>query len=112
MALFSGLVRDVKDGALALSLKHFLNERFSDYGEVVECDVDTKKNRLVIHANLRGEKDPITAAIDRYEIQDTAEGKFVVLHGFSSSRDWIGRLLTRIFSGKRYKLPGAVSALL
>jgi hypothetical protein len=104
--------RDMKDSALALSLKKFLNERFQDYGEVLECDIDSKKNRLVIRAQMRGETAPITAAIERYSIEDGDEGKVFVAHSFSSSRDWITRLLTRLFAGKRYKLPATVSILL
>ena len=102
----------VKDGALSISLKSFLNERFSDFGEVLDCEVDTKNTRLQVHVRLKGEREPLTAAIERYEIKDTPEGRVVVLHKFSTSREWITKLLTRIFSGKQYKLPGAVSKLL
>jgi hypothetical protein len=106
------LLGGMKDGALALSLKAFLNERFQDYGEVLDCSVDTKAGRLELHMRMRGERDPITAAIERFELRDTPEGKVVVLHSFSTSREWITRLVTRIFKDKQYKLPGAVSALL
>jgi hypothetical protein len=102
----------VKDGALSISLKSFLNERFHDYGEVLDCEVDTKAARLQVHVRLKGERDPITAALERYEIKDTPDGRVVVLHKFSTSREWITKLLTRIFVGKQYKLPGAVSKLL
>lgn len=102
----------VKDGALAISLKSFLNERFHNYGDVLDCSVDTRAGRLEIHVRLKGERDPITAAIEKYEIKDTAEGSVVVLHTFSTSREWITKLVTRIFSGKEYKLPSAVSKLL
>ena len=106
------IMSGVKDGALSLSLKSFLNERFHDYGEVLDCEVDTKAARLQVHVRLKGEREPITAAIERYEIRSTGEGKVVVLHKFSTSREWITKLLSRIFSGKLYKLPAAVSALL
>lgn len=112
MSLFGKLVSGVKDSALSVSLKSFLNERFSDYGDVLDCEVDTKSNRVQVHVRLRGEREPITAAIEKYEIKDTQEGRVVVLHKFSTSREWITKLLTRIFSGKQYKLPGAVAKLL
>ena len=106
------MIRGAKDGALALTLKSFLNDRFRDYGEVLDCEIDTKACRLTLHALLRGERGPITAAIERYELKSTAEGAVVVLLKFSSSREWVTRLLTRLFTGKSYKLPTAVSALL
>ena len=106
------LLGGMKDGALAHSLKGFLNERFQSFGEVTDCELDTKAARIVIHARLLGEREVITAAIERYEIVDTDEGRMFVPQKFSSSREWIARLLVKLFSGKRYKLPGAVSALL
>ena len=112
MSLLGKLVGGVKDTALGVSLKSFLNERFADYGDVLDCEVDTKANRVQVHVKLRGEREAISAAIEKYEIKDTADGRVVVLHKFSTSREWITKLLTRIFSGKQYKLPGAVSKLL
>jgi hypothetical protein len=106
------LMSGVKDGALSISLKSFLNDRFHDFGEVLDCEVDTRATRLQVHVRLKGETEPITAAIERYEIKDTPDGRVVVLHKFSTSREWITKLLTRIFSGKQYKLPSAVSKLL
>jgi hypothetical protein len=106
------LMSGVKDSALAISMKSFLNERFHDYGEVLDCDVDTRAGRVSVHVRLKGEREPLTAAVERYEIKDTPEGRVVVLHKFSTSREWITKLLTRIFSGKQYKLPGAVAKLL
>src|ERR1051325_5598904 len=106
------LMSGVKDSALAVSMKSFLNDRFKDYGEVQDCSVDTRKARIELHMLLKGERQPITAAVERYELKDTPDGRVVVLHSFSSSREWITKLITRFFAGKQYKLPGAVSKLL
>ena len=106
------MARGVKDGALALSAKAYLNDRFREYGEVLDCRIDTKQSHLAITALLAGERDPITATLERYELQHQGSDTYIVLHEISSSRLWLGRLLTRLFSGKRYKLPSAVSKLL
>lgn len=103
----------VKDSALGLSMRSFLNDKFKDYGEVLDCSVDTRKGRIELHMRLKGERDPITAAVERYELKDGDDGgRVVVLHSFSSSREWITKLITRFFAGKQYKLPNAVSKLL
>jgi hypothetical protein len=102
----------MKDSALAMSAKAYLNDRFSEYGEVLDCAIDTRAARLSITALLTGEREPITATVERYALDTEGDERYIVLHDFSSSRQWIGSLLTRLFSGKRYKIPSAVSKLL
>ncbi len=106
------LARGMKDGALGLTFRAYLNDKFKEYGEVTDVVVDTQGNRLMIEAMLRGETDRVTATIERYDIEKTGDGIFIVLRQFSSSRAWLTLLLTQLFSGKRYKLPSAVRKLL
>lgn len=106
------LARGVKDGALALALKAYVNDRLSNYGEVTDCTIDSANSRLTIKAMLKGEREAVTATIERYAIETEGSDRYIVLHKFSSSRTWLTLLLTQLFSGKRYKLPAAVSALL
>jgi hypothetical protein len=106
------MARGVKDSALALSAKAYLNDKFRDYGEVLDCRIDTKGNNLALTALLAGERDPITVTLERYELQQHGGDTHIVLHEFSSSREWIAKLLSRLFEGKKYRLPSAVSKLL
>lgn len=106
------IAKGMKDGALGLALKSFLNERLSAYGEVLECQVDTGNNRLQLRALLRGEKEPITAAVEKYELQRIGDDSYITLKTFSCSREWITLLLSQRFANKQYKLPGAVSNFL
>ena len=106
------MLKGLKDGALSIGLRKLVNEKFGEYGEVQDCDIDTGKNRLVLRALLRGESAPITAIIDRYEIERSGDDVYIVLHKLSASREWLTQLLRRIGEGKRYKIPPAVAALL
>jgi hypothetical protein len=106
------LARGVKDGALAIALKAYVNDKLGAYGEITDCTVDTETNRLTAKAILKGEREAVTATIERYEIQREGEDYYIVLKKFTSSRAWLTLLLNKLFSDKRYKLPGAVSRLL
>ncbi len=106
------ILQAVKDGALALALKSYLNDRFKDYGEITDCTLDTGNNRLRVTAQMRGEQQLVTASIDRYELAREGEEAYVVLHKFSASREWLARLLTALLTGKRYKMPAAVTRLI
>lgn len=106
------LAKGMKDGALGIALKAFLNDRLHQYGEVLDCVVDTGKGRISVRAMLKGEKEPINAAVERYELEREGEALYATLRTFSSSRPWLTLLLGKIFTGKRYKLPSAVGSLL
>lgn len=110
--MLRSLVRGAKDGALAIALKAYVNDKLGAYGEITDCTVDTETNRLTAKAMLKGERDPVSATIERYEIQREGEDCYIVLKRFSTSRSWLTLLLTKLFADKRYKLPGAVSKLL
>lgn len=110
--MFGALARGVKDGALAIPLKAFINDKFSQYGEITDCSIDTKSNKLVLHALLKGERERITATIERYEIEREGEDAYIVLKKFTSSREWLALLLNRFLKDKRYKLPSAVTKFL
>lgn len=110
--MLRALGRGMKDGVLGMSLKALVNDKFGQYGDITDCTVDTKSNKVVVHALLKGERDRVTITIDRYELEREGEASYIVLKRFSSSREWLTMLLNKFLSDKRYKLPAAVTKLL
>ncbi len=110
--MFGRLARGVKDGALGMAIKAYLNDRLSEFGEVSECSVDTKKSRIEICAMLKGERDLLNVAVEHYELNWEDDRVYATLKSFSSSRPWVTLLLEKLFAEKRYKLPTAVGAML
>ncbi|MBV8063706.1 MAG: hypothetical protein JOY51_08925 [Nevskia sp.] len=106
------LARGVKDGALGIALKAYVNDKLGAYGEITDCTVDTETNRLTARALLKGERETVSATIERYDIEREGEDCYIVLRRFTSSRAWLTLLLNKLFADKRYKLPNAVSKLL
>lgn len=105
------LAKTMKDGALGIALKAYVNDRLGDYGEVLDCNVDTGKSRIGVRVLLKGDKEPINAAVEKYELSTEGETLYATLRTFSSSRPWLTLLLTKLFTDKRYKLPSAVRNL-
>ncbi|HEY0974238.1 MAG TPA: hypothetical protein VGE57_07075 [Solimonas sp.] len=106
------VAKSVKNSAIAAALRAYVNDKFGEYGEVMDCSVDTEQNRLTVLAKLKGERDTVSATLERYEILREGDKVFIKLHGFSSSRAWLTLLLNKLLSGKRYPLPSAVASLL
>ncbi|MBI2382975.1 MAG: hypothetical protein HYV18_02755 [Gammaproteobacteria bacterium] len=106
------VARTVKDAALSLALRAYLNDRFREYGEVTDCVLDTETGRLMLEALLRGEHDAVVATIERYELSQNGDMHYVEIKTISSSREWLGTLLTRLLGGKRYAIPMVIGKLL
>ncbi|MDM4768791.1 hypothetical protein [Solimonas sp. SE-A11] len=102
----------MKAGAVSLALKAFIGDRFGEYGEIEELKVDLDAARLTLRALLRGERQSVTVSVEHYELQQEGADVYIVLRGFSSSREWLTLLLTKLFRDKRYKIPAAAAKLL
>ena len=110
--MFGKIARGMKDGALGIAIKAYVNDRLSEFGEVTECTVDTKRSRIEVRALLKGKKQIINAAVEHYELSWEGDHVYATLKSFSSSRPWLTLLLSKLFTNKRYKLPSAVGTLL
>lgn len=106
------IAKGMKNGALGVALRAYLNDRLSQYGEVLDCDVDTDRGRISVRAHLKGEKEALNAAVERYDLVREGDHVYAILRTFSSSRPWLTLLLGKLFTDKRYKLPSAVANLL
>lgn len=110
--MLGALARGAKDSVIAISLKALVNDKFGQYGDITDCSIDTKVNKVVVQALLKGERERVTINLEKYEIEREGEVSYIVLKRFSSSREWVTLLLNRFLMGKRYKLPQAVTKLL
>lgn len=110
--MLGSIMRGAKDGAIAIALKSLVNDKFGLYGDITDCSIDTKNNKLVAHAILKGEREKVIVTLEKYEIEQDGLDSYIVLRRFTSSREWAALLLNRFLKDKRYKLPSAVSKLL
>lgn len=106
------LGKAMKDSALGIGMRAFFNDRFGEYGEVRDCTVDTAAGRIVAHVLMRGERDPITITIDRYELLQEDSKVFIVIRKLTTTRQWITLLLNRVLDGRRFEIPSSVSKIL
>lgn len=110
--MLGSLMRGAKDTAIAMALKSMVNDKLGMYGEITDCSIDTQKSNLTAQALLRGEREKVSVKLDRYEIERDGAEHYIVLKTFTSSREWLTVALNRFLSGKRFKLPAAVTKLL
>lgn len=106
------MARGMRDGAIAIALRAWINERYTEFGRVTDLSLDIRKGTLHAVVMLHGEAEPISARIDRFTLHEEDGRHYALIHAVSASRDWIGTLLNRIGVGQRVPLPASVGRLL
>ena len=106
------IAKGMKNGAMGMALRAYLNDRLKEYGEVLDCTIDTDRGRIAVRVLLAGDREPINAAVEKYDLEREGDAVYATLRSFSSSRQWLTLLLGKLFTGKRYKLPSAVGGFL
>lgn len=106
------MARGMRDGAIAMALRAWINDRYGEFGRVTDLNLDISKGTLHAIVELNGEAEPISARIDRFTLHEEDGQHYVLIHAVSASRDWIGRVLNRLGAGRRVTLPGSVGKLL
>lgn len=102
----------MKDGALGVAIKTWANDRYGEYGEIREVNVDTRAARIVAKVLMRGERDVIAITIDRYELIEDGGKTFLKISKLTTTREWITMLLNRLLDGRRFELPASVGKIL
>jgi hypothetical protein len=106
------MLRGIKDSAVSMMVKAYLNDKFKEMGEITEVSLDTAASKLAIVARMRGETEPVSATIERYELETEGPDRYIVLKEFVTSRAWLTAGLNQFLVGRRFKLPAAVSKML
>ncbi len=102
----------MKDGALGVAIRTWANDRYGEYGEIREVNVDTQAARIIAKVQMRGEREAISVSIERYELIQENGKVFLKIIRLTTTREWITRLLNRLLDGRRFELPASVGRIL
>jgi len=113
MSLFS-LFNPAKDYLLAGAVKLWFNQTLNRYGQMTHIRIDSQNHRIDAELELKGESSPIQLAIKNYELSSETGETFMTIGEIQTSREWITQLISDYLppDKKRFKVPGAIKALL
>jgi len=96
---------DSKDRLISERIKQELNTRIARYGEVLDVKLNTRERSVQLSIKLKGESDPITVNIGKYELikEDTKLWLGVDSQSIQASREWVTLLLQD--QAGRHRLP-------
>jgi len=102
-----GRLLNLKDKGVSLAAKTAINVYLQKegYGEMLKLNLDSQNKKLDAEIMLKGEKEPLSVSIDRYEIIDRDGETFIKLSGIETSREWINILVASEVEGKEFKIP-------
>ncbi len=84
---------ELKNAAISLLAKNFINNKIKEYGEMVDLHIDSVQKNIDLDILLKGEKESISIHIEKYEIIKKDDSAYIKFKKVTSSREWITVLL-------------------
>ncbi|MDB6167407.1 MAG: hypothetical protein JWM88_271 [Verrucomicrobia bacterium] len=101
-----------KDFMTGKAAQTYINGMIGRYGEVRDLRIDTEAKTLELVCTLRGEAEPVTVRVDKYEIVQKGEKHFAQIVKCTCSRPWLQALVEDFAQSRPIEVPPwAVSAL-
>lgn len=100
-----GSLADSKDRLISERIKQELNTHLARYGEVLDVKLNTRERSVQLSIKLKGESEPITVNIGKYELikEDTKLWLTFDSQSIQASREWLTLLLQD--QARRHRLP-------
>ena len=101
-----------KDLMTSKAAKAFVNERIKNYGQVRELSIDSKRRRIEVVCELKGEVSPIGVTIEKYHVEQKAGKTFIEVLDSSATRPWMQAAMRDHLHGRKFEVPGWAAAAL
>jgi hypothetical protein len=102
-----GSLADSKDRLIGERIKQELNTHLARYGEVLDVKLNTRERSVQLSIKLKGEPDPTTVNIGKYELikEDTKLWLTFDSQSIEASREWLTLLLQDQAGRQRLPVP-------
>ena len=101
-----------KDLMTSSAAKAFVNDRIKNYGKVAELNIDSKRHRIDVTCQLKGEVSPIGVTIANYRIEQKGGKTFIEVLDSSATRPWMQAAMRDHLHGRKIELPSWAAAAL
>ncbi len=109
--LVKGAINQVKDSGASSAIERWLAREMADYGEVLDFKISSADRNAMLHVLLKGEKEPLTVTIERYELSSDSHGDYIIVQRAHASREWVNAVLRNFLIHKRHKIPAQYSSM-
>ena len=107
-----GFFSDSKDRIVETMALPVLNRSFlAPYGQARELRINSTNKTAEILVELKGEQEPLSVHIGRYEFSQQGSDTFVTIHAVKASREWMTGLAEKFLVGRPIKLPAEFAGM-
>jgi hypothetical protein len=98
---------DSKDRLISERIKQELNTHLARYGEVLDVKLNTRERSVQLSIKLKGEPDPTTVNIGKYELikEETQLWLKIDSQSIEASREWLTLVLQDQAERQRLPIP-------
>lgn len=99
---FRGVARHLKDTAVALAIRGFLNARLAGICKVTGFSIDSATHTLHLTGCLAGTGGNVEVRIERYEFKPTPAGLCLTIYDSHATPLWLNGFLERFIAGRHF----------
>lgn len=112
MSLLKGMARRGRDMALSAAFEKLAGKYVSPFGTIVDVALDSSQKSIELKVLLKGEAEPVSLRVGRYEIIEESGRHLIVAREISASREWIDTAVKQYIQGRPFELPARVAGAL
>ena len=102
-----------KDKIISKALKSFVNVIITDYGKLIDFDLNSEGKTIFLKVLLKGEKEVLNITFSNYSIVTERKSTYLQFDSISTSREWINILcdkkLSDIFRENKIQIPDYIA---
>ena len=103
--------KEMKDTAIAITMKfiagffkkkitEYCNKYLSNYGRLIDHQLDFENKRVIVTIELKGEKEPFNIIVSDLKVVENAVDYYLKIGNFDVEREWIKLLGQDYLNGK------------
>ncbi|HEX2866080.1 MAG TPA: hypothetical protein VHO03_03510 [Ignavibacteriales bacterium] len=95
----------IKDRLVSKGAEKVINNLFEDIGKISDLAIDSRNKAIRLTVDLKGETRPLSVDIREYEVLEEGSHYYMIIHRFSSSREWMTTAFEKFFKGMKLPIP-------
>ena len=112
MTFLKKAIKSGKDMTISSAVKIFAEKYISGFAVINAIEIDSSQKLFTAEVVLKGEKDPISLKVARYEIISEGARHLFVPHNVSASRQWLDILAKEYLEDHAFEIPGPLARAL
>lgn len=105
MSIISKIAKFADKVSESWTTKTYINSQIIDYGKVLDLVIDSKNKSITISALLKGEENPISINVEKYEVKKDADSAEIKIINAGSNKEWLDAGIRNFINGKSFDVP-------